>query len=168
MAKFSHSLNNFDPIDVQPSDTDLTRLREAVAPLLLQIPYDETGAGHNPIGLIRQEAAYVDRYGGALTKPTRIGTYDATIDDAATAIVRARSEAAHKAKRADRATYKTARWETIQFVLAVIADNWVHKLRDSDLIYTKVAPKDILSNLQAGSTGRHALDILALHNEMQR
>ena len=29
-------------------------------------------------------------------------------------------------------------------------------------------PKDLLSHLQAGCTGRHALDLLALHNEMQR
>ena len=40
-------------------------------------------------------------------------------------VVRARTEAAHKAKRADRATYKTARQETTQFVLAVVAKTWV-------------------------------------------
>ena len=34
-AKFAHALDNFDPIVGQPSDSDLTRLREAVAPLLL-------------------------------------------------------------------------------------------------------------------------------------
>ena len=65
VAKFSHSLDNFDPIVGQPSDSDLTRLREAVSPLLPQIPYDKTGAVHNLIGLIRPEAAYVARYGAA-------------------------------------------------------------------------------------------------------
>ena len=62
VAKFAHSLDNFDPIDRQPSDTDLTKLREAVAPLLLQITYEKTGAVHNLIGLIQPEAAYVARY----------------------------------------------------------------------------------------------------------
>ena len=57
VAKFVHALDNFEPIDRQLSDTDLTRLREAVAPLLLQIPYDEMGAVQNLIGLIRPEAA---------------------------------------------------------------------------------------------------------------
>ena len=57
VAKFAHALDNFEPIDRQPSDTDLTRLWEAVAPLLLQIPYDETGAVNNLIGLIRTESA---------------------------------------------------------------------------------------------------------------
>ena len=53
VAKFAHSLDNFDPVVGQLSNSDLTRLREAVAPLLLQIPYDETGVVHNLIDLIR-------------------------------------------------------------------------------------------------------------------
>ena len=73
VAKFAHALNNFEPIDRQPSDTDLTRLWEAVAPLLLQISYDETGAVHNLIGLIWLEAAYVAHNGEAFPKPTRVG-----------------------------------------------------------------------------------------------
>ena len=65
-------------------------------------------------------------------------------------------------------TYETARWETIQFVLAVVTDTWVQELCDTETIYTKVASKDLLSHLQAGCTGRHALELLALHNKMQR
>ena len=91
VAKFAHSLYNFEPIDGQPSDSDLTRLQEAVAPLLLQIPYDKTGAVHNLIGLIRPEAAYVARYGEVFPEPTRVGAYDKNIDDDALAVVRARS-----------------------------------------------------------------------------
>ena len=49
VAKFANSLEQFEPINRQPSNTDLTRIREVVAPLLLQIPYDETGAVHNLI-----------------------------------------------------------------------------------------------------------------------
>ena len=60
---FAHSLKNFEPIIGNLSNSDLTRLREAVATLLLHIPYDERGAFHNLIGLIRPEAAYVARYG---------------------------------------------------------------------------------------------------------
>ena len=53
VEKFATALDNFEPITEQPSDTDLTRLLEAVAPLLLQTPYDKTGGKHNLIGLIR-------------------------------------------------------------------------------------------------------------------
>ena len=132
VAKLAHALNNFEPIDGQPSDTDLTRLRETVAPLLLQILYDKTGSVHNLIGLIRPEAAYVARCGKAFPDTTRVGAYDPNIDNDAMTVVRARSEAAHKAKRADHATFETARRETTQFVLAVVADTWVRELRDSE------------------------------------
>ena len=125
VAKFAHTLNKFQPIFLQSSDSDLTRLREAVAPLLLQIPYEKTGAVHNLISLIRPEATYVARYGEAFPEPTRFGAYEKSIDDDATAVVRARTEAAHKAKRADRATYETVRQETTQFALAIVVDTWV-------------------------------------------
>ena len=107
VSKFSAALDNFEPITDQPSDSDLTRLREAIAPLLLQIPYDETGGTHNLIGIIRANPAYLKRYGKAFPEPTRVGAYDLEINDNATAVVRARLEAAHKARRADRATYDT-------------------------------------------------------------
>ena len=54
-----------------------------------------------------------------------------------------------------------------QFVLAVFANTWVHELRDMNYLYTKVVPKELFSHLQAGCTGRHTLDLLALHNGMQ-
>ena len=41
-------------------------------------------------------------------------------------------------------------------------------MRDPETIYTEVDPRDILAHLQSGCTDRHALDLLALHNEMQR
>ena len=107
VAKFADVLEKFEQIDVQPSDTDLTRIREVVVPLLLQIPYKKTGGTHNLICLIWPMAAYTMRYGAEFAKPTRVGTYDTTIDDDDTAVVRARTDAVQKAKRADRGTYKT-------------------------------------------------------------
>ena len=52
-------------------------------------------------------------------------------------------------------------------MLAVVADTWVRELRYTDSLYTKVGPEDLFANLQLGCTGRHALNLLALHNEMQ-
>ena len=122
VANFAAALDHFEPILGQPSDTELTRLREAVALLLLQIPYDETGGTHNLIGIIRLKTAYLKRYGEPFPEPKRVGAYNLEIDDDVTAVVRARLKAAHKARRADRATFETARRETTQFVLAVVAD----------------------------------------------
>ena len=168
VVKVAHFLDTFDPIVGKPSDSDLTRLQEAVNPLLLQIPYDKTGAVHNLIGPIWPEATYVARYREAFPEPTRVGEYEKTIDNESTAIVRARTEAAHKVNRADHAKYETARRETTQFFLAVVADTWVIEHGYSETIYKEVAPKDLLSHLQSGCTLRHALNLLPLQNEMQR
>ena len=150
VAKFAHALDKFEPITGQPSDTDLTRLWEAVAPLLLQILYGETGAVHNLIGLIRLKAAYVARYGEAFPEPKRVGAYNPNINDDVTAVVREILETAHKSKRADRTTFETARREMTQFVLAVVTDTWVRELRDTDSLYTEVGPENLFAHLQAG------------------
>ena len=68
VSKFSVALDNFKPITDQPSDSDLTRLREAIALLLLQIPYDETGRVHNLIGIVWVKPAYIKRYGEAFPR----------------------------------------------------------------------------------------------------
>ena len=124
-AKFLAELDNFDPIINQPSESDLKGLREAIAPLILQIPYDETGGSHNLVRIIWAKPTYLKRDSEAFPEPMRVGAYDLEIDDDAKAVIRARLEAAHKARRADRANFDTARWEKTQFVLAVVADTWV-------------------------------------------
>ena len=87
VSKFSAALDNFEPITDQPSDSDLTRLREAITPLLLQIPYDETGGTHNLIGIVRANPAYLKCYGEAFPEPTRVGAYDLEIDDDGCSVV---------------------------------------------------------------------------------
>ena len=104
----------------------------------------------------------------AFSKPARVGAYNPSINDDTTAVVCARTEAAHKAKRADHAAYETAWRETSQFILAVVNDTWVRELRNTKTLYNDVAPKALLSHLQSGCTGRHSLSLLALHNKMQR
>ena len=88
VPKFAAALDNFEPILNQPLDTDLTRLREAVSPLLLQIPYDETGRTHNLIGIIQSKTAYLKRYGEAFPEPKRVGAYDLTTAVALSSISR--------------------------------------------------------------------------------
>ena len=73
------------------------------------------------------------------------------IDNNAMDVIHARSEAAHKSKRADRTTYETAWQETTQFVLAVVSNTWVRKLRDSNSLYTKISPKDIFPTSKRGA-----------------
>ena len=82
VSKFSVVLENFEPITDQLSDSDLTRLREGIASLLLHILYNETGGVHNLIAIVRAKPAYLKRYGEAFPEPTRIRAYDLEIDNA--------------------------------------------------------------------------------------
>ena len=63
---------------------------------------------HNLIEIVQAKPAYLKRYGEAFPEPTRVGAYDLKIDNNDTAVFRARLEAAHKARRADRSAYDTA------------------------------------------------------------
>ena len=63
VAKFADAIKQLEPIEDQPSDTELSLIWEVLAPLLFQIPYDKTEGTHNLIGLIRPVAPYTTRYG---------------------------------------------------------------------------------------------------------
>ena len=147
MEKFADALKQFEMIDRQTSNTDLMQIWEDVAPLLLQISYDKKRGTHNLIGLIRPVVAYTTRYGAEFVTPIKVGAYNATIDDNATAVVHVRMEAAQKSKRADRGTYKMDQRETVQFILAVVEDTWVQELQDTETFYTEVATKALLAHL---------------------
>ena len=117
VAKFANALKQFKQINGQLLDTNLTLIRDVLASLLLQIPYYRMKGTHNLVVLIQPVSDYATRYGREFAKPEWVRAYDAIIDNNATAIVRVRTEAAHKAKRSDRGTYETARRETVQFIL---------------------------------------------------
>ena len=58
------------PIDGNPSDDDLTAMREVLIPILLSIPYDADGT-HNLVGLIQPTATYTRI--GAQPSPVPLG-----------------------------------------------------------------------------------------------
>ena len=66
--------------------------------------------------------AYIKRYGTEFYEPSHVGAYNKMINEDTTTIVCARMGVAHKPKRSDCGTYKAARRETDQFILAVIED----------------------------------------------
>ena len=80
VTKLTDALEKFELIDRDTSDTNLTRIREVLALLLLQILYDKIVGTYNLIGLIRPVAAYTTRYCVEFAEPARFGTYNATID----------------------------------------------------------------------------------------
>ena len=92
-ALFTTAASTFTPISGQPTDDDLTALREILYPLLLSIPYDEDG-DHNLIGLIENPDTYAETWGAPFPIPARPPAYPMVADDAS-AVVWAHQEAKH-------------------------------------------------------------------------
>ena len=54
-----------------------------------------------------------------------------------------------------------------KFILIVVEDTWVRELRNPDIFYTAVKPRDLLKHPQAMCVGLHATNVLNLQNKMQ-
>ena len=77
-------------------------------------------------------------------------------------------EAKHRARRVDRATYKTKRRETLHFILRVVEDTWVGELRDAIKFYTDVEPLAVLTHIRQHTTGGHAFELFLLMDQMRQ
>ena len=112
------------------------------------------------------EGAYKKRHVANFPTPKLPAIYNVNIPIDATN-VQARLNAAHTAKKEDYQLFAAADCETSKFILAVVKDTWVSKLRDPDLFYTAVKPRTLLDHLQSMCVGLHATDVLNLQHEKQ-
>ena len=164
MSKFAHSLKNFEPIARQPSNSDLTWLWKAVAPLLLQILYDETGMVHNLIGLIWPEGAYVPRYGEAFADPQELGLMinrsTTTLRPSSVRAMRRRTK--RSALTLQRTRKRDGRRHNSYLLSALIPGSKISETRKQ---FTLRSPWRTSSHTsKQGEQGRNALDLLSLHN----
>ena len=132
--------------------------------VLLDIPYDFENGKHSLVGLILSDTAYASSFGAGDTfpEPVRLAIYDETIANDATAVVRAKAEAKHRAKRADKGLYDAAKRETRQLIISKVEDTWIRELKDETTFYTQVSPRELLTHLQEICLGRHAIDAVSL------
>ena len=166
-AKFAAATDDFEPIAGKPAVVDLTRMRKALMPLLLMIPFDETNGKHNLVGIIQTDEKYKQKYGIEFPVPGPDAAYDAAIKTDATNVERSRGEYENNARRADRTTYVTAVRETAIFIRAAVEETWYLELLDEDTFYNDVSPRQLLEHLEKNCRGKHAVDIRNLHKEME-
>ena len=167
ITQFAERTVTFDPISGQPTDSDIVCLVEAIAQILLIVPYDEANGDHSLIGLIYSQAAYTAEYTSAFPRPNKPGIYDTSIADDAPAGLRAMKEVMHKAVRRDYSLFEAVERGVRQFTLDVVEDTYVRDLKSNKFYYTKVTPIDFLDHLQATCGGLHVINLLALQGEMQ-
>ena len=146
---FATKLETYATVEGQPSDPELSTLWETLTALLLTIAYDGEKGIHNLVGLIMNEDAYKSRHGAKFSTPSCPAIYDNDIPIDASNAVRVRRGAAHITKKEDYRLFAAAKRESSKFILTVVEYTWVHKLRDPDLFYTAVKPRDLLKHLQA-------------------
>ena len=137
---FATMLKTYAPVEGQPSDPDLSALRETLTALLLPITYDGEKGIQNLVGLVMDEESYRALHGANFPTPSRPAIYDVDIPIEASNSVRVRREAAHTAKKEDCRLFAAAKLESRNFILAFVEDTWVRELRDPDLFYTAVKP----------------------------
>ena len=94
---FFKSLENFEPISGQPTDSDLVEICKILSQILLVIPYDEENGIHNLVGLIQDTTTYATDYTTAFLFPKKPADYDASIMYDKKAPIRAKKEAIRKA-----------------------------------------------------------------------
>ena len=157
---FVTTLETYAPVEGQPSDSELSTLLETLTAILLTIACDGEKGIHNLVSLIMDEDAYRARHGANFPTPSHPEIYNVNITIDASNAVRVRRESAHTAKKEDYRLFAAAKRESITFILAVVEDKWVRKLRDPDIFYPAVKPRALLSHLQVMCVGLHATDVL--------
>jgi len=167
-ALFAAASANFTPIAGNPSDDDLTDMREILMPLLLSIPYDETGPDprHNLIGLIESTATYTNDWGEAFPIPDRPASYDPAIAADATPVIRARMEAAHTLRLQDYASHEAAERGAAKFIRDAVDELWYKDLKHHRSFYNSVTAKQLIEHLDANCGGLHPVDLINLPTEM--
>ena len=153
------------PINGNPTDDDLTALRDILYPILLAIPYDVNGL-HNLVGLIQPTATYAANWTAAFPRPARPASYDPNIANDATPVVRARMEASHAALIADYAAYAAAERGLKAFLQTTIDELWYQDLKDPTTFYNMVTAYDIITHLDNNCGGLHPSELISLPGEM--
>ena len=158
---------NYSPIVDPPTDDDMVGLREAILTILYSI-FLGANAGC-PSRLILSDAAYKHSLATSIGFDSMSGafkSYNMDIADNSTDSVckkRSRDWAATVAnQQLTRACERGCR----SFILNIVDDNWVRRLRNPDCSYIRVAPRDLPDLLSTHSGGLDRSNIVAMFATM--
>ena len=169
-ALLEKAAENHPKITGQPTDDDIFAMTEILFPILHDAEYDMSVipgiVNHNLVGLIQSSAAYTATWTAVFPRPTRPATYDPTIPDAATSVMRNRMEAAHSARIKDYEIFIAAEKGVSAFIQKAVEETWFKSLRDPITFYNNVTSYNLLEHLRDNSGGLHNNDLAALPAEM--
>ena len=138
----------FTVIVDRTTDTDIIDILQLRFPVLMITKYNELTLIHNLSGVILPTDRYEHFYAkGVYSIPPVIALYDDSIDRYETRTEVHQAENKHKAKRNDRALYKTADTACKNFIMGVVDKTWYKELEEPDTFYTNVIAIKILDRL---------------------
>ena len=150
----------------KPTDDDLTRLRETLTPLLLDIPYDALEGKPNLWGIIADKAAYLTKYGSAFVIPVQVAAYNPVIKDDDSPGTRAKLELEHAAKSSNKSRHGAAERAVAKFIRDALPETWYRQLKDADTFYTDITAQELMTHLLVDCEGLHALNVVELPTQM--
>ena len=163
---FATAALSFDLISGQPTDDDLTAMRDVLYPLLLGIPYDDQpGGAHNLVGIMQPTIAYTNTWGAAFPIPIHPPTYPAIANNA-TAVARTRAEAEHAILVKDFASFDAAERAVAKFIRDKVDEIWYWDLRHAETFYTSVTAQQLISHLDDNCGGLHPSELVSLLTDM--
>jgi hypothetical protein len=86
------------------------------------------------VAILTEATKYEADHGNKkIVRPQRLPLYNDSIADDATTVVRVRSEAAHKSRLDDYASYEAAERGVAKFLRDVVNEIWYNNLKEADL-----------------------------------
>ena len=145
---FAARLDVFDPILGKTINADFMRLHEELTRILLPLPCEVEKGNYNLLGLVMDEEDYKHHYRTKFPTPTKPAVYDKAILNNTTNVAWSKAKAIHTAKIVDYQLFAAVKHETCNFILTVVYNKWVCRLRELITFYTAVAPLYLLDHLQ--------------------
>lgn len=109
---------------------------------------------------------YKTRVGEAFPKYTAPPAFDTEMENA-DKVKRTKATLIHEAKKADWETFSAATNAVRTLILKLVEKTWVVELEDEVSGFAETTPAAIFAHLMDTSSGRHAVDSLALLNSLQ-
>ena len=158
---------SYSPIVGPPTDDNTVRLLEAILTILYSI-YLGANAGC-PSGLVLYETAYKSSLATNVGFDKMSGvfkSYDPDISDDATDVLCTKRERRWTATLATQQIIQACERGCCSFILNVVKDTSVHRLRDPNCFYTRVTQQYLLNFLSTHSGGLERVDVVAMFSTM--
>ena len=149
-------------------DGDVLRPTNALAPALLEIPYDDDAAGgHNLWGIIAPEDDYIELCKKAFTPQRKLAASDPAITSSMQSSERHTKSCAWDSLLTDRASFLAADRGVKKFICAAVDETWYKELEDARTFYARVPASKIMEHLRSRCRGLTNIELIDIPNEMR-